>query len=675
MAESKRTFQSAKMDKDADERILRPGEYRDALNVSVDFSEDGNVGAIENLKGNELIDGQNILGLSSTSNPNAKVIGTYANPESDKIYYFVTGDNSDGIFEYDGTAGTVSTVIIDSSIAPPTPEELTFKFQDAGAQAAVAKNGNITVTSNRGQIESLTENFGETVATDTIRKITARVKVPSDFLNTGDFVNGQLTATQPALTAPVIIQNEPTGITQTGFTLNGEFTNDSGGLTEIGFYWRVNTGGSTTTSVYSNKFVAQKSDLVGNAFFIGKYPAKHGYWDDPFEGVAASDIIVLDASGATISSSTYTITEASSSPQPHSISFSTLPTFPVTVAQISSATTLTDAFTPTQVQSGGTQIAIIGSNISSPFSSSVTGQSAGTQIASVAYATNSAGTTLSEVKYFTLTASTINRWGGNEYVVVPVIDDDNSDATVDEVNDRNIGYGSYFKDSGYAFLNISAPSSDGLEANKTDVDDLQDSPDAAGGIVSASFTSNPSGIQFRAGSAGATSGRATIHLDNMAANTSYQITIPSEAGIPSKTIRINNGSPSGTYYTSTLSLNLSGVFVAKADIPALYEYNVSPAPLASYILGPVAAGEKAQCIIPLNNVNTTFTSNSAQSFVSSFDANNLTVTVTGKTEGVDFDYYIEDTSMAIFGNVPGIIFEGIPENLGATPTVNITYTT
>ena len=42
MAESKRTFQSAKMDRDADERILRPGEYRDALNVSVDFSEDGN---------------------------------------------------------------------------------------------------------------------------------------------------------------------------------------------------------------------------------------------------------------------------------------------------------------------------------------------------------------------------------------------------------------------------------------------------------------------------------------------------------------------------------------------------------------------------------------------------------------------------------------------------------
>ena len=53
MAESKRTFQAARMNKDIEEKILKPGEYRDALNVSVDFSEDGNIGAIENLKGND----------------------------------------------------------------------------------------------------------------------------------------------------------------------------------------------------------------------------------------------------------------------------------------------------------------------------------------------------------------------------------------------------------------------------------------------------------------------------------------------------------------------------------------------------------------------------------------------------------------------------------------------
>ena len=100
MAESKRTFQSAKMDKDIDDRILPAGTYRDALNVSVDFSEDANVGALENLKGNELLANQNILGLSAASNPNAEVIGSIAHPEENKIYYFVTGDNT---MEYSNT--------------------------------------------------------------------------------------------------------------------------------------------------------------------------------------------------------------------------------------------------------------------------------------------------------------------------------------------------------------------------------------------------------------------------------------------------------------------------------------------------------------------------------------------------------------------------------------------
>lgn len=660
------------MNKDIEEKILKPGEYRDALNISVDFSEDGNIGSIENLKGNALIGGQNIISDKIT---NPKVIGSYPNPEENKIYYFVTGTNADGIFEYDATDPAnpvVSTVIIDSTTAAKTVEQKNFLFTDAGAQASVAKNGFISVSSQRGIIESLTENF-DVVSVDTPRNVLVRVKVPKGFLNTGDFVSDTISTTQLAISAPEVIQNEPTNITENEFTLNAEYTSNSASLTDIGFYWILNTGGGVTTSIYSNELRIDASDLVGSSALLGKYVQKHGINLDPFEGVAASGLILIDKSGATISDSTYTIFTNNESRAPHSITFSTLPSFPITVAEIASATTITDAYTPAQIQSGGNQISL-SSNIVSPFTSTVTGQTAGSQIASVAYATNSAGTTLSEVKYFTLKASSINRWSGNEYVVVPVIDDDNADPTVDEVDDRNVGYGSYFKDSGYAFLNISAPSSDGIEANKTDVDGLQYSLDGIGGIVSASFTSNPSGIQFRRGTGGM-HGRATIRLDNMAANTSYQITIPSEASIPSKTIRINNGSPSGTYYTSTLSLNLSGVFVAKADIGSGYDYNVSPAPLASYILGPVAAGEKAQCIIPLNNVNTAFTSNSPQSFVSSFNANNLTVTVTGKTEGTDFDYYIEDTSMAIFGNVPGIIFEGIPENLGTTPTVNITYTT
>ena len=88
MAESKRTFTKAKINRDIEEKILPPGEYRDALNISVDFSEDGNVGAIENLKGNELIANQNIYGLTSATNPNATVVGSYPHPEEKKNILF-----------------------------------------------------------------------------------------------------------------------------------------------------------------------------------------------------------------------------------------------------------------------------------------------------------------------------------------------------------------------------------------------------------------------------------------------------------------------------------------------------------------------------------------------------------------------------------------------------------
>lgn len=127
MAESKRTFQSAKMDKDVDDRILKPGQYRDALNISVDFSEDGNVGAVENLKGNELIANQDIYGLSASSNPNAVVIASYPHPEEKKIYYFVTGDKADGIFEYDIEANEINTILIES-IRASVVETVSFKF-------------------------------------------------------------------------------------------------------------------------------------------------------------------------------------------------------------------------------------------------------------------------------------------------------------------------------------------------------------------------------------------------------------------------------------------------------------------------------------------------------------------------------------------------------------------
>ena len=46
MAELKRNFLKAKMNKDLDERLVPNGEYRDALNVEISSSEGSNVGSV-----------------------------------------------------------------------------------------------------------------------------------------------------------------------------------------------------------------------------------------------------------------------------------------------------------------------------------------------------------------------------------------------------------------------------------------------------------------------------------------------------------------------------------------------------------------------------------------------------------------------------------------------------
>ena len=51
MPELKRNFSEAKMNKDMDERLVPPGQYRDALNIQILTSDGSNVGSAQNLKG------------------------------------------------------------------------------------------------------------------------------------------------------------------------------------------------------------------------------------------------------------------------------------------------------------------------------------------------------------------------------------------------------------------------------------------------------------------------------------------------------------------------------------------------------------------------------------------------------------------------------------------------
>jgi hypothetical protein len=105
MAELKHTFTSGRMDKDRDERLIENGSYRDALNVHVSSSEGSDVGAVENLKGN--------LKISELDLKNPKTIGSVPYTEQDKLYWLITSDKIDGIYEYDQNNSVINPILID----------------------------------------------------------------------------------------------------------------------------------------------------------------------------------------------------------------------------------------------------------------------------------------------------------------------------------------------------------------------------------------------------------------------------------------------------------------------------------------------------------------------------------------------------------------------------------
>jgi hypothetical protein len=81
--EIKNTFLKSKMNKDLDDRILPNGEYRDARNISVGRSEDNDVGALENIIGNNLVTGTDIgNGLT--------IIGIESDDSTDRLFVFLT---------------------------------------------------------------------------------------------------------------------------------------------------------------------------------------------------------------------------------------------------------------------------------------------------------------------------------------------------------------------------------------------------------------------------------------------------------------------------------------------------------------------------------------------------------------------------------------------------------
>ena len=85
MAEDKKNFLQGKMNQDVDDRILPNGEYRSAQNIQVTTSEGSDVGSIQNISGNTLVDSKELSQYSDL-----ETIGAFFDEKNNRIFYFVT---------------------------------------------------------------------------------------------------------------------------------------------------------------------------------------------------------------------------------------------------------------------------------------------------------------------------------------------------------------------------------------------------------------------------------------------------------------------------------------------------------------------------------------------------------------------------------------------------------
>jgi len=102
MPEIKHNFTTGKMNKDLDERLVQNGEYRHATNIQVSTSDESDVGSVQNILGNKIVED-----LSYIDN-NCVCIGSIADEKNDKIYWFVfdttSGSPKSYILQYDKTS-------------------------------------------------------------------------------------------------------------------------------------------------------------------------------------------------------------------------------------------------------------------------------------------------------------------------------------------------------------------------------------------------------------------------------------------------------------------------------------------------------------------------------------------------------------------------------------------
>ena len=118
MPEIKNTFTQGKMNKDLDERIIPNGQYRDAMHIQVSTSEGSDIGTVQNILGNTLV--ESVIGSGF------KCVGSVSNEKTNKLYWFIKSNSVDAILEYSEEDG-VKSVLVDTKVGTV---DAVLKFPD-----------------------------------------------------------------------------------------------------------------------------------------------------------------------------------------------------------------------------------------------------------------------------------------------------------------------------------------------------------------------------------------------------------------------------------------------------------------------------------------------------------------------------------------------------------------
>jgi hypothetical protein len=235
MAEARNSFIKSKMNRDLDARLVPPGEYRDAQNVSVSKSEGADVGSLENILGNiSLTD----FGLTAA---NIDVVGFFMDLNNNRIFVFMSNyvdTSSDRLSNFAPTAAEchIGVYTVSTSTGTLLVSGRFLNFSKASPILGVNLiNDHLFFTDNRNQPRKI--NVSRALGSSTYYTSEDQISLSKYYpyepisLVKDEVVGLSIGGTQTG-TYVVELNNSTTGGTGSGLTINVD-TVGAGSITAV----------------------------------------------------------------------------------------------------------------------------------------------------------------------------------------------------------------------------------------------------------------------------------------------------------------------------------------------------------------------------------------------------------------------------------------------------------